>query len=104
LRVSASFTRSFSLEPLRALDQLRFLWLSGTMWTAMRVDSLAPLGPLSRLERLILSNVRVRDRRLAPLLGLSRLTEIRLPKFFPAEEVAALRRAFPSAKGPWETD
>jgi len=95
----ASFTKSFSLEPLRQLGQLRFLWLSGTMWTAMRVDSLEPLAQLSRLERLKLSNVRVRDRRLAPLLGLSHLTEIRLPNLFPAEEFAALRRAFPSANG-----
>src|SRR5262249_54925709 len=74
---------------------------SGTMWTAMRVESLEPLSTLSGLERLILSNVRVRDRRLRPLLGLSHLTEIRLPKFFPRDELEAVRREFPSAKLSW---
>jgi hypothetical protein len=93
----ASFTKRFSLEPLRPLSGLRYLWLSGTMWTAMRVDSLEPLSALSRLERLKLSNVRVGDRRLDALLGLSQLTEIELPDVFSHEDFMRLRRSFPTA-------
>src|SRR5207302_7262687 len=66
----AEFTGSFSLEPVGRLDELRFLWLSGTTWTPMRVDSLGPLSALRRLERLQLPGVRVADRKLAALRGL----------------------------------
>ena len=97
----ANFAVSVSLEPLAPCKSLRSLWLSGTTWTTMRVPSLLPLAGLISLERLMLPNVRVKDRKLTPLHSLTKLVETKLPNFFPASEFTALAAAIPGARGKW---
>lgn len=95
----ANFGITASLDPLSACVDLRALWLSGTMWTPLRVDTLRPLASLKRLERLVLQGVRVRDKTLDPLHGLHSLREVTLPRTFPQGELAALAIALPNTGG-----
>src|SRR5581483_1022664 len=95
------FNTQFALNPLSRCIQLRYLWMSSTIMGRQYVDSLGPLSPLTKLERLILSGTRVRDRKLTPLHGLKKLIEIRLTDYFPPEEFTALAVALPNARGEW---
>lgn len=90
-----------SLEPLSALHRLTALGVEGGMWTPMRVDSLAPLSALASVESLFLTNLRVADRSLAPLHGLSRLRVLQCADYFPAGEMRALARALPGLDCDW---
>ncbi len=89
------------LGPISAAKDLRYLWLSSRYQKPMVVSSLSPLSSLTRLERLKLTNVRVEDQRLTPLLKLENLVELELPTFFPREEFVALAESLPNAKGHW---
>ena len=89
------------LEPLQNLQHLRLLTLDGRMYKPMRLDSLEPLGRLNSLRILRLSAVRVRDRDLSPLFGLSGLQWLELPRHFSPEQFAELSRHLPDTKGAW---
>ena len=95
------------VRPLSRLDDLvearhlRGLGLGGAMWTAMKVDTLAPLGALSELEVLKLVNVRVADGSLAPIAKLSALRELGIPNFFKLEEYARIAAALPNVNAHW---
>jgi len=94
----ANFAVTVDLTPLSSCRDLRFIWLSGTTWTPMRVPSLAPLAPLSSLGWLTMSGVRVKDRSLKPLHSLKSLSEVRLTNF-PDSELFALAKALPDYDG-----
>jgi len=89
------------LAPLSACKELRSLWLSSRYAKAMRVHSLSPLSSLTQLERLKMKNVRVEDKQLVALHGLTNLTEVDVPNFFPKSEFIALAAALPNARGNW---
>lgn len=89
------------LEPAQDLQQLRLLTLDGRMYKPMRLDSLEPLGRLSSLRVLRLSAVRIRDRDLSPLFGLTGLQWLELPRHFSPEQFAELSWRLPHAKGAW---
>jgi hypothetical protein len=96
-----NFKRVRSLEPLRSLTGLRGLVVSGSMWTRMRVESLAPIGDLHALEHLDLTNLKVADDSLAPLAGLERLESLDCANFYPWAEFARLAGALPRTRCSW---
>jgi hypothetical protein len=90
-----------SLEPLADQHGLRALAVEGAMWTAMRVHSLEPLRNLERLEYLFLTNLRVRDGSLRPLHGLARLRFLQCARYYADGEFALLATARPDLQGNW---
>jgi hypothetical protein len=90
-----------SLEPLADQHGLRGLGVEGAMWTAMRVHSLEPLRNLERLEYLFLTNLRVRDGLLRPLHGLTRLRFLQCARYYADGEFALLATARPDLQGNW---
>lgn len=90
-----------SLEPLVDQPALRALGVEGAMWTAMRVHSLEPLRNLERLEYLFLTNLRVQDGSLRPLHGLPRLRFLQCARYYADGEFAALAAARPGLQGNW---
>lgn len=90
-----------SLEPLAEQTGLRGLAVEGAMWTPMRVHSLEPLRALKRLEYLFLTNLRVHDRSLRPLHGLPSLRFLQCARFYADGEFAALAAARPGLQGNW---
>ncbi len=93
------------LSQVGVLTQLRGLVLAGSMWTALRVESLTPLASLVQLQQLHLINLRVADGSLAPLIGLAKLRQLRVPNWFAMAEYAALAAFLPTTEGafhsPW---
>lgn len=90
-----------TLEPLAEQRGLRGLAVEGAMWTAMRVRSLEPLRGLQRLEYLFLTNLRVGDGSLRPLHGLARLRFLQCARYYAAGEFAAMAEALPELQGNW---
>jgi hypothetical protein len=96
-----NFKRVRDLEPLQARLELITLGVEGSMWTAMRVASLAPLSRLTKLRSLFTTNLRVADRSLQPLHSLAHLGLLRCAAFYPDEEFRSLRRALPHLRCEW---
>lgn len=93
--------RVASLDPLSGLTGLRALGVEGSMWTPMRVATLRPLAALTGLESLFLTNLRVADRSLRPLHGLSALRALQCARWFGDGEFAALAAALPGLRCSW---
>ncbi|MEQ1893540.1 MAG: hypothetical protein ABL998_13420 [Planctomycetota bacterium] len=96
-----NFKRVRELDPLSALTSLKALGVEGSIWTAMRVDTLAPLSRLIGLESLFLISLRVADRSLRPLHALTRLRVLRAAAYYPDEEFRSLRQALPHLRCCW---
>ena len=90
-----------SIDALASLNELRVVMLSGGMYQPMRVPSLAALRSLSKLAKLHLSSVQVTDGRLDPLAGLVGLRRLQLPLHFRRDGFEQLERALPDADGDW---
>ncbi|MBX7245300.1 MAG: hypothetical protein K1X53_07360 [Candidatus Sumerlaeaceae bacterium] len=93
-----NFKRVEHLDPLGELKSLIGLGIEGSMWTAMRVASLAPLAHLTRLRSLFMINTRIKDQSLAPLHKLQNLGLLECASFFPDSEFIRLRKAMPNLK------
>lgn len=93
--------RVTDLDALASLTQLKALAIEGSMWTAMRVASLAPLRALERLEYLFLTNLRVADKSLKPLHGLTKLRALQCANFYSAAEFVALANVRPGIRCDW---
>lgn len=93
--------RVTDLDALASLTQLKALAVEGSMWTAMRVASLAPLSALKQLEHLFLTNLRVVDKSLRPLHALTGLRALQCANFYPAAEFMALAHARPQLRCDW---
>jgi Leucine-rich repeat (LRR) protein len=89
------------IDALASLTQLKALAVEGSMWTAMRVTSLTPLGALTQLQYLFLTHLRVADKSLAPLQNLAGLRALQCANFYPAAEFAALAEARPQLRCDW---
>jgi len=96
--------RVHDLERLERLPQLRSLAVEGSMWTPMRVATLAPLSGLTNLEALFLTNLRVADGSLEPLHSLERLGVLQCARFFARDEFRRLELARPSLRCDWFDD
>jgi hypothetical protein len=67
----------------------------------MSVESLEPVGRLTSLRFLALTNLEARDESLAPLARLTSLEELSLANFYPVEEMARLSAALPATSCDW---
>jgi hypothetical protein len=95
------FKRVGDLSALAEMTQLTALAVEGSVWSAMRVATLAPLAALQGLESLFLTNLRVADRSLRPLHALPALRELHCARFFPVAEFEALAAASPALACSW---
>jgi len=86
----SGFKNVHAIDPLSKLERLQELEVSGTMWTAMEIDSLVPLSDLHNLVFLDLCNLRARDGSLSPLSGLHMLEGLIVTNRFPMGEYAKL--------------
>ena len=93
--------RVHDLDGLRTLGSLVTLGVEGSMWTQMRVPTLAPLSSLTNLRSLFLTGLRVADRSLTPLHALTNLGLLGCAAYFPDEEFQRLRRALPRLQCSW---
>lgn len=91
----SNLRRVRDLTPLAHLKQLEELQVDGGMWQTQRVASLGPLGGLTNLRRLSLTNLRSDDRTLAPLFALSRLEYFASAQWWDPAELAEIRRRNP---------
>ena len=96
-----NFKRVSDLDPIISLTSLTALGIEGSIWTSMRVSSLAPLAQLRGLRFLFLTNLRAADRSLRPLHSLANLQVLQIGAVFPDEEFLLLRRALPELHCDW---
>ncbi len=96
-----NFKRVFHLDALVSLTSLSALGIEGSMWTTMRVASLAPLSQLHALRFLFLTNLRTSDRSLRHLYSLRGLEVLDCAATFPDEEFVCLRKALPRLRCDW---
>ena len=85
-------SRIRDLRPLSKLIDLEALSLEGSMGTAWRVATLAPLGSLVNLHYLSVANLRADDQSLSGLYSLRQLRTFRHGNWWNAEELAEIRR------------
>jgi hypothetical protein len=93
-----NFRRISRLDPISSLKSLSALAVEGSTWTAMRVESLAPISELRCLRYFFFTNLRASDHSLRPLHGLTGLKAIQCGAMFPDEEFVALHRALPELR------
>ncbi len=96
-----NFKRVFHLDPLASLSSLTALSIEGSIWTRMRVATLAPLSGLRDLRHLFLTNLTASDRSLHHLHSLSGLEVLQIGALFPDEELLRLRQALPRLRCDW---
>jgi hypothetical protein len=96
-----NFKRVFHLDPIVSLTSLRALGIEGSMWTRMRVATLAPLSGLDSLRFLFLTNLTASDHSLHHLHSLTALEVLQIGALFPDEELQRLRHALPRLRCSW---
>jgi hypothetical protein len=93
------------LSPLEALSELAALEFSGGIWKPNHVISLAPIASLTKLEELVLTNLRVKSGGLRPLGGCRSLKTLTLSNQFDTEDYSYLSVALPQVQcesfAPW---
>lgn len=90
-----------SLDWLRPLkDRLVALGIEGSMWTAQRIDSLAPLEGFA-LEALFLTNTRLADQNLSPIATMPNIRFLGTALNAPRAQFFALRDAKPDLQCSW---
>ena len=80
-----NFKRVLHLDPLESLTSLTALGIEGSIWTRMRVATLAPLSGLRGLLYLFLTNLTASDRSLHHLHSLTGLEVCRSALCFPTK-------------------
>jgi len=96
-----NFKNVHDLRPLAMLTNLRELAVEGSIWSRMKINSLAPIVGLSRIEYLSLTNLKVVDESLQPLTHLPNLKELLIANFYPFEEFARLSAKLPNCECQW---
>jgi hypothetical protein len=90
-----------NLDWLRPLERrLKVFGIEGSMYTAQRIDSLAPLEGFA-LEALFLTNTSIGDRSLAPLRTMDSLRYLSTARNAPRAEFEALHTAQPQLECDW---
>jgi hypothetical protein len=96
-----NFKRVLYLDPIASVTSLTALGIEGSIWTRMRVATLAPLSGLHRLRYLFLTNLTASDDSLHPLHSLARLEVLQIGALFPDAELLGLRQALPRLRCDW---
>jgi Leucine-rich repeat (LRR) protein len=81
--------KDFSL--ISRLDQLEGLGIDGSIWTTQIIETLTPLENLHSLKYLTLTNAKVLDQSLDPLLGLTKLVRFNCALNLPKAEFEKLK-------------
>ncbi len=89
------------LTPLGQLTDLEALAVAGGIWNRMKVESLAPLGKLSRVRYLHITNLQPDDRSLAPLTDMASLEELDCGNLFSMDQFAAMAHRRPEVRCTW---
>ncbi len=89
------------LEFLAQAHHLRSIGIEGSMWTAQKVDSLAPLAGLAQLEALFMVSVRLRDKVLSHLAACPNLKILQCARFAPKVRFEELRALMPDLECTW---
>jgi hypothetical protein len=92
--------KRLDLNTLPELPNLLGISLGGGINSTMRVESLQPLTRLPGLRYLNIYSLRSNDRSLKPLASLKHLRELKMPNYFPMQELARLAGALPNTTGP----
>ena len=87
-----------TIEPIGALKNLRWLCYRGGIWNANHADTLEHLAGLSKLEALVLHNLKVSKDGLKPLAALKSLGFLALSNQFETEDYAYLSVHMPETK------
>lgn len=87
--------RASDFAPLGGCQSLKSLHLASGMWSAQKIDSLAFLRKLTRLESLAIENVTMGDKDLTPICALTQLRQLHLPLRFPLREYARMSVCLP---------
>jgi hypothetical protein len=96
-RLSLSDTpKATDLSPIARLDRLRALDFSGGIWTKNTAETLDPIGRLTALEELRLTNIRVLKGGLRPLASCRGLLRLDLSNQFDTADYARLSVALPA--------
>jgi Leucine-rich repeat (LRR) protein len=96
-----NFKRVVYLDPLASLTSLSALGIEGSIWTRMRVSTLAPLSALRGLQYLFLTNLTASDCSLRHLHSMTDLKVLQIGALFPDEELLQLRLALPRLRCDW---
>jgi hypothetical protein len=91
----ANIKRISRLDPIAKLHGLEGLGVDGSVWTTQRVETLAPIGQLSGLRFLSITNLRAADKTLRPLFALRKLETFWSATWWDPEEVAQLHARNP---------
>jgi len=90
-----------SLDFLVGANHLTAIGVEGSMWTKQKIDGLAPLANLQRLEGLFLTSVTLRDKSLSCLSEIPHLRVLECARFSPKSEFSKLRNLLPNLKCRW---
>lgn len=78
------------IDEISQLKNLKMLCLTGSVDTALKIETLEPLTKLQKLELLHITNIKVTDESLDFVNKLRRLKELQVSNQFPTSEYAAL--------------
>lgn len=91
----ANIKRIARLDPIGKLRRLEGLCVDGGVWTTQRVETLAPIGQISGLRFLSITNLRAADKTLRPLFTLRKLETFLSAQWWDPDEVAELHAKNP---------
>lgn len=92
------FPKVRAIDEISLLKGLKMLCLTGSVDTALKIDTLDPLEKLQELELLYITNLKVSDESLGFVKRLRSLKELQVSNQFPTSEYAALVSARPDVE------
>lgn len=78
-------------KDVAGMTNLKGLGIDGSIWTAQKIDTLLPLGQLTELKYLTLTNTRTKDKSFDPLLNLMQLIRFNSSWNYPVTEFEKLK-------------
>lgn len=85
------FPKIRDVKEISDINNLKMLCLTGSVDTALKIESLSPLGILKQLKLLHITNLRVSDESLDFITQLKELVELQVSNQFPTQEYAKLK-------------
>ena len=89
------FPKVAVIDEISLLKNLKMLCLTGSVDTALKINTLEPLAKLQALELLHITNLKISDESLGFVRNLSSLKELQVSNQFPTAEYAALKSKRP---------
>lgn len=92
------FPKVTAIDEISLIRNLKMLRLTGSVDTALKIDTLEPLANLQELELLHITNLQVSDESLSFVKKLRSLKELQVSNQFPTAEYAALKSKCPDVR------